>query len=83
MRLTTADKSDLLFSYCHGEARQSPTDAARVGIFDACGVGAAWGHLALLAAQPGNMADANRARQGRMGSNDPGAVTAREGLSSG
>ena len=83
MPLTAADKSDLLFSYCHGEARQPHTDAAWIGICDACGMGAASGHVAFLAAQPGNLAGSNRARQGGMGSNDRGVVTAREGLSSG
>ncbi len=83
MRPTAPNKIDLLFSHCHGEAKQLLTDAARIGIFDARRMDAAPGHLALLAAQSGNLAGSTRARQGRMGPNDPGAVTAREGLSSG
>lgn len=80
---TAPNKIDLRFSRCHGQAKQLLTDAERIGIFDARRMGAAPRHLALLAAQPGNLAGSNRARQGGMGSNDRGVVTAREGLSSG
>ena len=83
MRLTAPNKIDLRFSHCDGDSKQWPIDAAWVGIFDARGMGAAPGYLALLAAQPGNLAGSTRARQRRMGPNDPRAVAAREGLSFG
>ena len=76
MRPTAPNKIDLRFSRCHGEAKQLLTDAERIGIFDARRMGAAPRHLALLAAQPRNLAGATRARQGRVGPNDLGAVTA-------
>ena len=74
---------DLLFSDSHGSSKQLLTDAARIGIFNARGMAAPPRHLALLAAQPGNLAGSTRARQGRMGPNDSSAVAARKGFSFG
>ena len=71
------------FTRSHAGPEQPLADAARTRVFDARGVGAAPGHLAILAAQPGNLARSTRARQGGLGPNDSGVVAAREGLSSG
>ena len=71
------------FTRPHAGPEQPLADAARSGIFDARGMGAPPGHLAILAAQPGNLARSTRARQGGLGPNDSDVVAAREGLSSG
>ena len=67
----------------HARAEKTLADAARSGIFDAGGMGAAPRHLAVLAAQPGNLAGSTRARQGGLGPDDSGVIAAREGLSFG
>jgi hypothetical protein len=71
------------FSRSHARPEQIFADAARPGVFNARGMGAAPGHLAVVAAQPGNLARSTRARQGGLGPNNSGVVTAREGLSFG